>query len=100
MTTSTRTRQTRRPHIPPVELPVTQNSLDEVVNALVKAWNTQNRDDTAWLFFNTPMPHQRQAVMTNSLYRFHEELDRQFMARQLALLARAILGGTLRWTDS
>jgi hypothetical protein len=97
--TTTRQRQTRRPRVPRVELPAPQNPLDEVVNALVKAWNIQNQDDTAWLFFNTPMPHQRQAIVASSLYRFHDELDRQFMARQLALLAKAILGGTLRWTD-
>ena len=96
---STKPRKPRKMPVPKVELPPEKNSLDAVVNALAEAWNTQNQDSAAEVFFNTPLVYQRQQIITNSLYRFSDELDQQFMARQLDTLARAILGGCFRWTS-
>ncbi len=82
-----------------VSVPGANNALDEVINALVAAWNAQPQDQAARVFFGPCLAGERQRLIADSLYRWPELRDQQFVAGWLAELARAIQGGTFRWNS-
>lgn len=84
---------------PAVDIPASNDLIDEVVNAVADAWNNQVDEQAPYMFFNTPLSGQRQEIIANSLYRFGDEEQRKFIAKQLCILAQAILGGCFRWTS-
>lgn len=82
-----------------VAVPEANSAIDEVINALVHAWNVQPQDQAARVFFGPCLAGERQRLIADSLYRWPELRDQQFIAGWLAELARAIQGGTFRWNS-
>jgi hypothetical protein len=87
----------RRNWVPQVDLPPAKNAVDGMVNALVAAWNAQPDDPEARVFFGPCLMGERHHLISDSLYRWTSEQDREFVARWLYELAGAIYGGTFRW---
>ncbi len=84
--------------IPRCTVPAAHNGIDELINSLVRLWNAQPKDPDARVFFGPCLFGERHRLLSDSLYRWETEKERQFVAIWLGELARAIDGGMSRWT--
>lgn len=77
------------PTIPLVEVQPRQQAVDRLVDGLAEFWNEQVTDEEAYGYFHESWPGDRGTLLSRSLYRYPER-DRQFLARLLLDLARAV----------
>ena len=89
--------RTPKPFVRRVPVPAARNSIDEVVNSLIIAWNGQARDECALTFFGADFLGERQNLILQSVCRWESEEHRRFVAAWLRVLADAIYGGVMPW---
>jgi hypothetical protein len=86
----------RHASIPRVAIASREAAPDALVDALAMLWNEQESDDSAYAYFHRAVPSERGGMLAASLYRYPPR-EREFLARLLLDLARAVNIGLFRY---